>query len=289
MNKRIAIFLGGGQGSGKTTATAFITDQLGDSTWSFEAIKFAEPLYQLSRMVDSFCSRMTGAAPASKNGALMQRLGDVVRDLYGKSALIDDAKDRAIALEREVESGGLVVIFEDVRLEDELKLKDYFKERGYDTLSILFEAPEEIRLARAESPRPNTKHKTEAEIAAFRAYFDHVIDTSGEISAKEEKLREILKGVGIEFSAKALLETFVKDMNDTLEGWETITNHGANFEWHYVPETGKKRLRVREVAPIAKLSPDKQAVRIEETQNVFGVPPFQVEVQKTTEALDGPR
>lgn len=270
-----AIFLGGTQGSGKTTGATFITNQLADGQWNFEIIKYADPLYEITRIVDRFFCRLVGRDPEAKNGKLMQKLGtDIGRELYGEDVWVNEAKKRADAVAEEAKAcdQSHVVIFEDVRRENELMLKELFREAGYDVVSILFEAPLDVRKARAESFRPDTSHKSESELETLRDRFDYIIETSGDIALKESKLKEILKSIGIEFNPRSLLEDSVKIFNDCLEAWEETTQCGANFEWYY-DAGGRKRLRIRDCAPVKALPADRAAIAV-------------TEVQKTMEALD---
>lgn len=69
------------------------------------------------------------------------------------------------------------------------------------------------------------------------------------------------------------LKLMVDWFNQELGVMEECFHYGANFEWFYTTE-GKKRLRVKDLAPIEKLPQDKAATKIQE-------------VQKFMEGLDG--
>lgn len=265
-NRRVAIFLGGGQGSGKTSGAQFITNQLSDGTWVYDIIKFADPLYQISQMVDKFYSGMVGRDPSKKNGPLLQRMGDIGRELYNEDIFVNDVTRRVCSGADGLGHSNYAVIIEDVRYGNELSSKEALRDIGWEVVSILFEAPLEIRKARAESFRENTSHSSESTVHQIRHLFDFVIDTSGDISDKNTKIAGALKSINVNYDPRRYLEFIVNSFNSDIEDWQNESGHGANFEWYYDKDTGRKKLRVRDVAPIETLPADKAAIKISEVQ-----------------------
>jgi hypothetical protein len=271
--------LGGRQGSGKTSGANYISEVLKKEGYSVHVIKFADPVYAIHDYIGNFLGRLLNRPAQKKNGPLLQLIGtEIGREMFGEDIWVNAALARiAQAYETHLldrgENARIAFVIEDLRFENELSLTYKLATKGFATKTILFDAPEDVRAARAESYRPNTSHASEASLGTFEQHFDERIDTSGPESSKNDQLRKILQSMELLSDPTVSLEDYVEHFNTLLTGWELSTGYGANFEWYYTPE-GKKRLRIRDIAPQQALDPDRVSNQIKL-------------VQETMETLDG--
>jgi len=272
--RQVAIFLGGTQGSGKSTAADFIEGQLFKVGWAVVREKFAEPVYKIAQQIESVMAEYSGQEPKEKNGPLLQIVGtDIGRNLFGKDIWVNHMKNRIEMFSKAFVGFPKVkicVIVEDTRMENEFCLQDQLA--GFETVSIYFDAEEEIRKSRTNSWRSRTDHESE-QVSSFRDLFKFTVDTNGTVEDKNFLLYQILNRLEMFPTAEERLQTLVDDFNVGLTEWAAVTSYGANFSWQY-DQQGVKSLKVRDVAPIDKLPDDSMADKLTKME------------QKMTETFD---
>lgn len=276
MSNKTVIFLGGEQGSGKSTAAEFIQQTLHKSGFTPTIMKFADTVYELHHVIDRSMSRILGRDPSKKKGELLQIIGtEIGRNMYDKDIWVKATEKKIKEFNHDFDEIQTVIIVEDVRFKNEFDLCAKLNSEGIKAISIYFSAPEAVRKERVESFRANTSHPSELELSTFKHLFQYHIDTSDTLEGKNEALLHIINTNSLIPDAKGSLQVEVDLFNELLCMWEDRTGHGANFEWFY-ETSGKKRLRIKDVAPILTLSKDKAAVAV-------------AEVQKVMETLDEPK
>ena len=270
--RKSAILLGGPQGSGKTTAAETIAQILMINNWHVEVIKFADPMYSLGNAFEKMLAPIVGREPnILENAAVLQDIGDIGRIRYGERVWIDVAKARAIPMVERGAEGNIdtCIIFEDVRKIGELKLAKELEADGFKTISMYFDAPEEVRKARlGPKYRSNTSHSTESEVQQFKDQFNMVIKTDGPEEAKNAAVTQLLKDAGFYLEPKSQLSDIVDAFNAYYKTWSVANKYGANFEFYYDID-GSKKLKVRDAAPIESLPEDVKIARLEEAAKVL--------------------
>lgn len=253
--KKLVIFLGGEQGSGKSGSHMFLSDFLCRLGYylPLKSVKFAGILYEIKALLDG------NEPPANK--VILQKLGDAVREEYGVDYMVKRTKKEILEFFDQdatpwSSSTHKALIVDDVRKALELKLSDDLKDNGIDVISIYLDAPEEVRKARlGDQWRPNTKHNTEAELEAIKKLFDHIVSTAGTIEERNEAFLCLLKSHKIEIDAKVELESTVAAFNQMFRDWENDLGHRANFRFDYDKE-GRKILKIDEVSKYSEPKAD---------------------------------
>lgn len=268
--RKVAIFLGGSQGSGKSTAASFIKDHLFQHGWIVHVLKFADPVYEITNYVDAFMSNIVKREIPKKNGPLMQKMGtDIGRQMYGQNIWVDYLKSRIDWMKDS--TGNVCFIIEDTRMENELDLQDRLE--GIETTSIYLDATEESRKPRTESWRENTSHQSE-QAFLFQDFFKYTIDTNGDIENKNAVIKDILGNMKMFLDPKESLEELLAFFNAGFAEWSS-TGYGANFDWKYGPK-GFKELHIRDIGKIETLPEDKTVIKIKEVEEVMnGLEPGQ--------------
>lgn len=263
--KKVIIFLGGEQGSGKSSATEFIHDKLTENSFMCFDLKFAGPIYDIAKDVEERMCALVGKSPSKKNGALLQKLGDIGREVYSPDIWIKALEQKVTDLisDEFCKDINKCVIIEDTRTAAELALAQTLMDKGYLVLTIYFDAPEEIRKPRTHSWRENTSHITES-AHTFQDQFRYTVDTSGTKEDKNFLLESILEGVNLLAEPKSQLDELVDAFNACYGNWSRKTGMGANFDWRFAKD-GLKELVVRDLGKIETLPEDKLAIRVQET------------------------
>jgi len=271
--RKAAIFLGGPQGSGKTTAAEFLAGMLLLNDWHVEVIKFADPIYRIAEGIENSLAPVVGRRPSVKdNSGILQDIGDIGRERYDQKLWITLAKLRAEAVVKSCEASGAscCVIFEDVRKKGELDLATELELQGFEGFSVYFEASEETRKARLGSKyRANTSHSTETEVQEFKANFAHTVSTDTVQTSKEAHLAKIVKDRGFCLQPSKQLADIVEAFNHHYSQWSQTNKFGANFEFAYEPTTGMKSLKVRDCEPVETLPEDVIAVKLQDAATIL--------------------
>jgi hypothetical protein len=266
--RRSAIFLGGPQGSGKTTAAKTIQDILLLNDWEVHVIKFADPIYYLANAFEELLAPMVGRTPnVTQVQSILQDIGDTGRKYYGNSAWVEFAKSRAFGFAQS--QADVCIIFEDVRKRPELDLSKEFEAVGFKSVSMYFDATEETRKARlGPKYRANTSHSTESEVQEFKGQFTQTIDTNGSEDSKNEAIGKLLKDAGFYLPEAKQLADIVDAFNHHLTVWSKSNRFGANFEFSY-DNTGYKKLKVKDAAPIESLPADMMAAHVVRAEEIL--------------------
>lgn len=272
MDKNFIIFLGGQQGSGKSSAAQYIDERAFNQGFSSSILKFADPVYKIAEVVEEKMCQILGQEPSKKNGSLLQKIGtDIGREIFDKNIWVKDLHRRINRYVMSAQSTGssICLVVEDVRMINEFELMDTLKKQyeNFTIFSVYFNAPEEVRKTRTNSWRENTSHESE-QCYTFQNLFDHQIDTSGSKEDKEALLNELLISKGLYRTPEETLQDLVDLFNFTFEDWMKDHKHGANFDWKY-DDRGVKKLTIREVAPISVISEDQKAIKIQQVTESF--------------------
>ncbi len=249
---KYVIFLGGKQGSGKSSAATEIERVCADVGLVTNITKYAEALYRLHDVVQDFFEQEMGIEKQKKHGPLLQQLGtNIGRNLYGEDVWTRWMVRRIKSFFSHVsEDQPAVIIIEDVRFRNELEVSKLLKEEGYETLSILFEAPFEVRKSRVESFRVDVDHPSEKELDSFSHEFDHRIETSGDEKDKSEAIKALLKQFIKPVPPEKYIEAVVQFFNEALLDVQTNMKITANFGWTYDTKTGLKKMTLLDVGPV---------------------------------------
>lgn len=249
---KYVIFLGGKQGSGKSSAATYIEQECSKHGIVVHITKYAEPLYRLHDIVQGFFEQEMGIPKQKKHGPLLQQLGtNVGRELYGSDVWTNWMKRRIDSFFTQVgEDQPAVIVIEDVRFKNELDVRHVVTAEGHSAIGILFEAPFEIRKERVESFRNDVDHPSEKELDSFSHEFDHKIDTSGDEASKIEALDKILKEFVKPVPPEKYLESVVSFFNEALLDVQTNLKVTANFGWEYDQGTGLKKMKLLDVGPV---------------------------------------
>lgn len=182
----IIINISGLQGSGKSTLAKQLVNYMGQKYGadSVGCIKYADPLYKCHDAIVEIL-RDYGVQMNDKEGELLQKIGDWGREIKGETTWIDIAVNR---VEAYLHNGAKCVIIDDCRYLNELNI---FPEAH----KIRLEAPEEVRKARAESWRPNTKHSSENDLNNHLDKFDIVVETDKNTTA--EVFQKVVERFGL--------------------------------------------------------------------------------------------
>ena len=261
------IFLGGEQGSGKSTAASFIADTLESMGESTYIMKFADTIYKFHNAIEAEFAEAAMIPKSPKRGKLLQILGtDIGREIYGEDIWVNLTKRRITDIWSKRPNE--IIIVEDVRFDNELMLCPLLKSVGHEAISIYFEAPVELRKERVEGFRENTAHRSEAELSGIKDKFTHKVRTDRSMSEKNADLLSILTSEKLVPSPINALQSVVALFNQSLHEWSQAFGHGANFEWRY-DDNGNKHLAVKDCAPINLLPKDLVAVQVEAVQNIM--------------------
>lgn len=264
------IGISGKQGSGKTTLSRNLSAAV-EKAWGLNVrtLKFAGPIYDLHDEVQDYLEQY-GFLKQKKNGKLLQRLGDLGKEVFSPT-IWTDCMDRAIHQINDVSAGDpVVVIIDDLRFSYEMEyLRKVGKQLSATTILIRLSASEHTRKARAHSWRDTTGHDSETSLDAVLDGWDLGLDT--ESHSQEETLRKVLAHVERDM---ALLnpetlrtERAVAELNQTLH-WLKERDKGANFRWDY-DRAGTKQLSLISVEPITRLAADREAQFAAHTEKVM--------------------
>ena len=161
-----AIVLHAKQGGGKTTTSRAIAEKLNSIGIKTEFVKFADPLYEMHKIILNFMEDYGHKYEGIKHGPLLQYLGtEFGRKTYGANVWADIAKTK---IERLPEN--TIAIVDDCRFKNEFLT---FK----DQLKIHLVADREIRKQRCENWRDNESHQSEIDLDDWHDKFDLTFET----------------------------------------------------------------------------------------------------------------
>jgi hypothetical protein len=252
---RFVLGIGGKQGSGKTTLSkgfeAYVSKKWG---LAVKRLAFAGPIYDLHDLVQSYLAQY-GIESPEKNGPLLQKLGDVGRDIYGRDLWISLLNHAVKNIHNSVEIP-TVLIVEDIRLPSERDaVRAVAKELGAQSFLVRLCADTETRKSRCEGWRDGTEHLTETALDNDMSSFDLGVDTT------QQPAKQVLDQIigltsdmlGLIDPDKIRIECALKELNEALE-WIKSRKKGANFKWVYGPEGSKELnlISVDQVVPLDK-------------------------------------
>lgn len=161
------LLISGKQGSGKTTLTKRLAEELRALGEQVSFYKFADPLYHIANATIAQAKAWGIPVPEGKPGRLLQLLGtDWGRECLGENVWVECAKLQiAKRAEFYKDTGKVFFIIDDCRFLNEL-------EAFPGALTIRLEASEEIRKARADGWREDTNHPSETGLDNYTKRFD---------------------------------------------------------------------------------------------------------------------
>lgn len=188
MRQNKTILLSGKMGSGKSSVASLILPLLTHRTspTTTAHLTFSSPLYNMHDYILTLLS-LNSSSPnsspksplssfkPSKNGELLQYLGDFSRKVMGPKILVDIAKRYEESFHRLPISlnQDSYLLISDLRLQTEL-------EAFPDAYLVRLECDRNIRKSRCESWRENEEHITEVDLDDCFDLFDLVINTEKE-------------------------------------------------------------------------------------------------------------
>lgn len=269
-NHKILFFLNGKQSTGKTTLRKIISEEAGRFSLFADSVRFTEQLYEIQNdIVDRITEISLDLLPENydrseydpetrfKDGALLQKLGDLVRGHYGEDILIKHVENAIRQFLSDDIGQDHIAVVEDGRLPLEYeRMKLLAEECGAEFISIRLMCPEEIRKQRSPKTwRPNTSHATETGLDSheYLSKFTKLFDTS---RLSKDDLRKYVHETLLDRYPNHKEEPFknlIAEFNHRLRSAENFTGNGANFAWSYT-EDGRKELKLSNVAPFTKLT-----------------------------------
>ncbi len=178
MSDNAVILLSGKQGSGKSTHARAIVDELTHRNYVVFPMKFAATLYQIHDEVRRILREKGIDDLKSIDGPLLQLLGtEWGRKTRGEDIWVKAALSDVERFTMKVNQAGKrpVFVFDDCRFPNELAAW------GTSSLRIRLDAPETVRMVRAEKWRANVEHPSEIALDDLSpALFSHTILTIGD-------------------------------------------------------------------------------------------------------------
>ncbi len=172
--KIIYVMLSGKQGSGKTTLSNYLSDEIIGSTKGLCSVQlnFAEPLYEMHNACLGVLSRAGIRRDIKKDGPLLQLLGtEWGRKTIDENIWVKVLRGRAEKVANDVEHlfETLVVLVGDCRFKNEI---DAFP----DAIKVRLHCPKEVRMKRCEMWRENDTHPSEVDLDDYKG-FDADLET----------------------------------------------------------------------------------------------------------------
>ncbi len=176
MSDNAIILLSGRQGAGKSTHARAIVDELTHQGYVVFPMKFAATLYEIHDEVRRILREKGIDELKGIDGPLLQLLGtEWGRKTRGENIWVNAAKADVDKFTFKVNTAGKkpVFVFDDCRFPNELSAW------GDKSFRIRLEAPEDIRMVRAEKWRDNTEHPSETSLDGISdALFNLVVHTA---------------------------------------------------------------------------------------------------------------
>lgn len=175
-----ALFISGSMGSGKTTIASYVAQRAYAMMYEPIQMKFADPLYDMHKAIMDILKSYGHVPPTTIDRTLLQLLGtDWARNNHDTDFWVNILKPR---IDLSLMDKRNIVIVDDVRFENELKLADSF-----ESCRVRLNASEDSRKNRAKK-WGNTSHSSETALdgsTSFDLVFDttnaHLEDISGDI------------------------------------------------------------------------------------------------------------
>lgn len=176
MAARQVIMISGRQGSGKSTTSRRVIDELWSAGKQAQHFKFAGALYEMHTAIRGILQRYGVDELKTIDGPLLQMLGTE----WGRKTRGDDIWVRCLLASVKdywaINPSGIVVI-DDCRFENEHKV--FYSLDNVHVVQVRLTAPRDTRKLRAEKWRDNETHPSETGLDNLDdSYFDIVADTS---------------------------------------------------------------------------------------------------------------
>jgi len=180
MNKNTIVLISGCQGSGKTTTSTRLIEELGYRGVLTHSIKFAEIIYKMHDAVIAVGVEY-GIPMLKKESTMLQWLGtEFGRNTKGEDVWVNAVRHKILSVIESNPSKVYCFVIDDCRFTNEFHGFDAIEEDGIvNVLRVRLEATEEERKARADSWRSNTTHISETGLDEYSAagLFDKYYNT----------------------------------------------------------------------------------------------------------------
>lgn len=181
MNKNTIVLISGCQGSGKTTTSTRLIEELNSRGVTTYSIKFAEIIYKMHDAVIAVGIEY-GIPMLKKESTMLQWLGtEFGRNTKGEDVWINAVRHKILSkITSDFIPARCCFVIDDCRFVNEFHGFDQIEEMGLvSVLRVRLEASEEERKARADSWRTNTAHVSETGLDEYSAagLFDKYYNT----------------------------------------------------------------------------------------------------------------
>ena len=199
MNKNTIVLISGCQGSGKTTTSTRLIEELRYRGAIAHSIKFAEIIYKMHDAVVAVGVEY-GIPMLKKESTLLQYLGtDFGRNTKGEDVWVNAVCHKILSIiESYPTATSCFFVIDDCRFTNEFHGFDGIEEEGIvNILRVRLEATEEERKARTDSWRSNTTHVSEAGLDEYSAagLFDKYYNTGAGGSFTVDIVDDILDSI----------------------------------------------------------------------------------------------